>query len=147
VTRNSELFVDEEEVKDLRAALRGELPHRQFGDEVRLEVAENCSPQISDFLLAQFNLEQDDLYRVDGPVNLVRLINVPDWVARPELKFPVFRAALPAPLERKAEVLERDMLAAVREGDILLYHPFQSFQPVIGFLEQAARDPTWWRSR
>jgi polyphosphate kinase len=142
VTRNSELFVDEEEVKDLRAALRGELPHRQFGDEVRLEVAENCSPQISDFLLAQFNLGQDDLYRVDGPVNLVRLINVPDWVARPELKFPVFRPALPAPLERKAEVLERDMLGAVREGDILLYHPFQSFQPVIAFLEQAARDPS-----
>ena len=67
VTRNSELFVDEEEVKDLRAALRGELPHRQFGDEVRLEVADNCPPQITDFLLAQFNLGQDDLYRVDGP--------------------------------------------------------------------------------
>src|SRR5262245_565065 len=110
VTRNSELFVDEEEVKDLRAALRGELPHRQFGDEVRLEVAENCSPQISDFLLAQFNLGQDDLYRVDGPVNLVRLINVPDWVGRPDLKFPTFRPGLPAQLERKAE-LNSDMLA------------------------------------
>ena len=91
VTRNSELFVDEEEVKDLRAALRGELPHRQFGDEVRLEVAENCPPQIADFLLAQFNLGEEDLYRVDGPVNLVRLINVPDWVDRPDLKFPAFR--------------------------------------------------------
>src|SRR4029077_9195391 len=77
VTRNSELFVDEEEVKDLRSALRGELPHRQFGDEVRLEISENCAPQIADFLLAQFNLGGEDLYRVDGPVNLVRLINVP----------------------------------------------------------------------
>src|SRR5262249_46115931 len=141
VTRNSELFVDEEEVKDLRAALRGELPHRQFGDEVRLEVAENCSQQISDFLLAQFNLGQDDLYRVAGPVNLVRLINVPDGVARPDLKFPAFRPGLPAQIERKAEMLNADILSAVREGDILLYHPFQSFQPVIAFLEQAARDP------
>jgi len=136
VTRNSELFVDEEEVKDLRTALRGELPHRQFGDEVRLEVAENCSPQIADFLLAQFSLGQEDLYRVDGPVNLVRLMNVPDGVARPDLKYPVFRPGLPARLEGQT-----DMFAAIREGDILLYHPFQSFQPVIAFLEQAARDP------
>ena len=136
VTRNSELFVDEEEVKDLRTALRGELPHRQFGDEVRLEIADNCSPQIADFLLAQFSLGQEDLYRVDGPVNLVRLMNVPDGVARPDLKYPVFRPGLPARLEGHT-----DMFAAIREGDILLYHPFQSFQPVIAFLEQAARDP------
>ena len=136
VTRNSELFVDEEEVKNLRTALRGELPHRQFGDEVRLEVAENCSPQISDYLLAQFNLGQDDFYRVDGPVNLVRLMNVPDWVNRPDLKFPAFRPGLPVQLERPG-----DMFGAIREGDILLHHPFQSFQPVIAFLEQAARDP------
>ena len=136
VTRNSELFVDEEEVEDLRAALRGELPHRQFGDEVRLEVAENCTPQLSDFLLAQFNLGQDDLYRVDGPVNLVRLMNVPDWVERPGLKFPRFRPALPPQLES-----QDDLFSAIREGDILLYHPFQSFQPVIAMIEQAARDP------
>ena len=136
VTRNSELFVDEEEVKDLRTALRGELPHRQFGDEVRLEVAESCSPQITDYLLAQFNLSQEDLYRVGGPVNLVRLMNVPDGVNRPDLKFPVFRAGLPAQLHRPG-----DLFGAIREGDILLHHPFQSFQPVIAFLEQAARDP------
>jgi len=136
VTRNSELFVDEEEVKDLRTALRGELPHRQFGDEVRLEVADNCPQQISDYLLAQFNLGPDDLYRVDGPVNLVRLINVPDQVERPDLKFPAFRPGLPVQLQRPG-----DMFGAMREGDILLYHPFQSFQPVIAFLEQAARDP------
>jgi len=136
VTRNSELFVDEEEVKDLRTALRGELPHRQFGDEVRLEVAENCSQRILDYLLAQFNLDEDDLYRVDGPVNLVRLMNVPDWVERSDLKFPGFRPGLPAQLHQPG-----DMFSAIREGDILLYHPFQSFQPVIAFLEQAARDP------
>jgi polyphosphate kinase len=136
VTRNSELFVDEEEVKDLRTALRGELPHRQFGDEVRLEVAANCPQQISDFLLAQFNLGPDDIYRVDGPVNLVRLMNVPDWVERPEVKFPRFIPGLPEELEPSS-----DMFSAIRDGDILLYHPFQSFRPVIAFLEQAARDP------
>ena len=136
VTRNSELFVDEEEVKDLRAALRGELPHRQFGDEVRLEVAENCSPQISDYLLAQFTLGQEDLYRVDGPVNLARLINVPDQVEQLPLKFPVYRPGFPAQCDPPG-----DMFGAIREGDILLHHPYQSFQPVIAFLEQAARDP------
>jgi polyphosphate kinase len=136
VTRNSELFVDEEEVVDLRTALRGELPHRQFGDEVRLEVAENCPAQITDYLLAQFNLGEEDLYRVEGPVNLVRLMNVPDWVERPDLKFPGFRPGLPSQLSRSG-----DMFSAIREGDILLHHPFQSFQPVIAFLEQAARDP------
>ena len=136
VTRNSELFVDEEEIKDLRTALRGELSHRQFGDEVRLEVAENCSQHITDFLLAQFSLGQDDFYRVDGPVNLARLINVPDWVERSALKFPVCRPGFPAQFERPG-----DMFGAIREGDILLHHPFQSFQPVIAFLEQAARDP------
>jgi len=136
VTRNSELFVDEEEVTDLRTALRGELPHRQFGDEVRLEVAENCPQQISDYLLAQFKLGPEDLYRVDGPVNLVRLISVPDGVERPDLKFPTFRPGLPAQLNRPG-----DMFSAIRDGDILLHHPYQSFQPVIVFLEQAARDP------
>jgi polyphosphate kinase len=136
VTRNSELFVDEEEIKDLRTALRGELPHRQYGDEVRLEVAENCPQQVSDYLLGQFKLGQEDLYRVNGPVNLVRLISVLDGVERPHLKFPTFRSGLPAQLSGGG-----DMFSAIREGDILLHHPYQSFQPVIAFLEQAARDP------
>jgi polyphosphate kinase len=86
---------------------------------VRLEVADNCSVQITDFLLAQFNLGQDDLYRVDGPVNLVRLMNVPDWVERPDLKFPGFFPR-PAPALDARE----DMFSAMREGDILLHHPF-----------------------
>jgi polyphosphate kinase len=136
LTRNSDLFVDEEEVKDLRAALRGELPYRQFGDEVRLEITANCSPQIGDYLQAQFKLDADDIYRVDGPVNLVRLMSVPDSVDRPDLKFPVFKAGVPARVEHAARMID-----AIREGDILLYHPFQSFQPVITFLQEAARDP------
>jgi polyphosphate kinase len=135
LTRNSELFVDDEEVKDLRAALRGGLPQRQFGDEVRLEVADNCPAHIVEFLLNQFSLTEQDLYRVEGPVNLVRLMNVPDWVDRPDLKFPVFVPGVP-PLR------SADMFEALRAGDILLHHPFQSFSPVVAFLQQAARDPS-----
>ncbi len=136
VTRNSDLFVDEEEVKDLRAALRGELPHRQFGDEVRLEISANCPQQICDFLMGQCKLDPEDVYRVDGPVNLVRLMSVPDRVHRPDLKYPVFEAGLPDNINQAG-----GMLQAIQAGDLLLYHPFQSFQPVISFLEEAARDP------
>ena len=137
LTRNSELFVDEEEVKDLRTALRGELPHRQFGDEVRLEVAQSCPRQILDYLLAHFGLDETDLYRVDGPVNLVRLINVPDRVDRPDLKFPTFSPGLPRELAEAEK-----MFSAINAADILLHHPYQTFQPVVRFLEEAARDPS-----
>jgi polyphosphate kinase len=136
VTRNSDLFVDEEEVKNLRIALQGELPQRHFGDAVRLEVADNCSEAMADFLLQQFGLGRDDLYRVHGLVNMVRLIQVPDWVDRPDLKFRPFRPGVPKALEK-----ERDIFAAVRKADILLHHPFQSFGTVIDLLQQAADDP------
>ena len=136
VTRNSDLFVDEEEVKNLRIALQGELPQRHFGDAVRLEVADLCPPVISDFLLQQFNLTHDDLYRVNGPVNLVRLMQIPDLVERPDLKFKPFVPGVPAVLSRHPSVFE-----AMRAGDILLHHPYQSFKPVISFIQQAAADP------
>ncbi|MBT9589498.1 MAG: polyphosphate kinase 1 [Thiobacillus sp.] len=136
VTRNSDLFVDDEETKNLRQALQGELPQRNFGAAVRLEVADNCSPSMAAFLLEQFNLGTDDLYQEQGPVNLVRLMQVPDWVDRPELKFPPFIPALP---ERLAQ--QDDIFAHIRKNDILLHHPFESFQPVIDFIEQAAADP------
>jgi polyphosphate kinase len=135
-TRNSDLFVDEEETRNLRQALQGELPHRHFGNAVRLEVADNCSDAMADFLLKHFDLTRDDLYQVNGPVNLVRLFNVPDWVERPDLKFPPFIPGLPAALEKQPDVFR-----AMRRGDILLHHPFQSFQPVIDFIRQAASDP------
>jgi polyphosphate kinase len=136
VTRNSDLFVDEEETKNLREALQGELPQRNFGAVVRLEVADNCSPSMAAFLLEQFELDADALYQEHGPVNLVRLMQVPDWIDRPDLKFPPFVPALPARLEQ-----EGDIFAQIRKGDILLHHPFESFQPVIDFIEQAAADP------
>ncbi|AAZ97038.1 polyphosphate kinase [Thiobacillus denitrificans ATCC 25259] len=136
VTRNSDLFVDEEENKNLRQSLQGELPQRHFGAAVRLEVADNCSPEMAAFLLAQFELDADDLYQERGPVNLVRLMQVPDWVERPDLKFTPFVPALPARLAK-----QDDIFAHIRKNDILLHHPFESFQPVIDFIEQAAADP------
>jgi polyphosphate kinase len=137
VTRNSDLFVDEEEIKDLRTALQGELGQRHFGNAVRLEVADSCSKAMGDFLLEQFRLGPEDLYQVNGPVNLARLINIPDRVDRPDLKYTPFVPGLPAPLSKKAT----DMFDVIRRGDVLLHHPYQSFQPVIDFIEQAAADP------
>ncbi len=135
-TRNSDLFVDEEEVTNLRTKLQGELPHRHFGDAVRLEVAENCSPAMTEFLLAQFGLGEEDLYRVEGPVNLVRLMQVPDWVDRPALKFSSFTPGLPKAVGKGSNIFE-----SIRRSDILLHHPYQSFAPVIELLNQAAIDP------
>ncbi len=136
VTRNSDLFVDEEEVKDLRLALQGELTERQFGDEVRLEIADSCPEEMSAFLLKQFDLTKDDLYQVHGPVNLVRLMQIPDRVDRPDLKFVNYRPSLPRELNKTPDIFK-----AISKGDILLHHPFQSFNPVVEFLQQAAIDP------
>jgi len=136
VTRNSDLFVDEEEVKNLRTTLQGELPQRHFGDGVRLEVADNCSETTADFLLQQFGLGRQDFYRVPGIVNLVRLMAVPDQVDRPDLKFPPLHPGLPKALTGRYDVFE-----VVRKGDLLLHHPYQSFAPVVEFLRQAVDDP------
>ena len=136
VTRNSDLFIDEEEAKDLRAEIREELPQRHFGDAVRLEVADNCSDAMAAFLLAQFGLDPTDLYRVNGPVNLVRLMRIPDLVQRNDLKFRPFQPGIPKALQKT-----RAIFSALRAGDILLHHPYQSFTPVIELLDQAASDP------
>jgi len=138
VTRNSNLFVDEEEVKNLRLSLQGELPQRHFGDAVRLEIADNCSPQIEALLLKEFNLSAEDIYRVHGPVNLVRLMEVPSMVARDDLKFPAFVPSVPSVLQKKGS----DMFKVIRKGDVLLHHPYQSFKPVIDFIQQASNDPS-----
>ena len=137
VTRNSNLFVDDEEVKNLRTSLQGELPQRHFGNAVRLEVTDNCAPQVAEYLLQQFELGPDDLYRVDGPVNLVRMMGIPGRVARDDLKFPEFVPGVPAVLQKKGA----DIFKVIRKGDVLLHHPFQSFKPVIDFINQASIDP------
>ena len=136
VTRNSDLFLDKEEIKDLRAALQGGLPHRHYGDSVRLEIANGCPHEMEQFLLRQLELTDANLYRVDGPVNLVRLMQVPDMIDMPQLKYRPFQASVPKALEKTP-----DVFAAIRNGEILLHHPFQSFAPVIDFLDQAASDP------
>ena len=136
VTRNSDLFVEEEEVKDLRKALQGELPQRHFGDAVRLEVADNMSEAMTRFLLTQFGLAGDDLYAVAGPVNLVRLMSIPEQVNRPDLEFEPFTPGLPKSLSKG-----RDLFSVIRKSDQLLHRPFQSFTPVIEFIREAARDP------
>ncbi|MDE2089127.1 MAG: polyphosphate kinase 1, partial [Gammaproteobacteria bacterium] len=136
VTRNSDLFIDEEEVDDLLGALRGELPARHYGDAVRLEVADNCTPEMADFLLRQFKLDAGDRYQVNGPVNLNRLLAIHDLAERPDLKFPPFVPRLPAALAHGA-----DLFAVIRRGDVVLHHPYESFAPVVDFVRQAAADP------
>jgi polyphosphate kinase len=136
VTRNSELFVDDEEVDDLLRALKGELPHRRFGDAVRLEVADNCPDNMSQYLLNQFNLQDKDLYRVNGPVNLGRLKEVYSLINKPSLRFPFFSPGKPSILKTSKNIFE-----TLKRDDILLHHPFESFSPVINFIRQAADDP------
>ena len=135
VTRDSDLWVDEEEVKNLRQALKGELQTRHFGFAVRLEVAENCPPNLADFLLNQFNIAPKFLYRVNGPVNMVRLNELVDYASRPEWRFQPFVPKLSVTLA------DGDLFGAIAQKDILLHHPFQSFQPVIDFIRTAAHDP------
>jgi polyphosphate kinase len=136
VTRNSELLVDSEEVEDLRSALQGELTARRYGDEVRLEVSAACPETTSRFLLEQFDLGEADLYRLDGPLNLGRLIVLPDLVDRPDLKYPAFSPSLPPRLTPGG-----DLFAEIAKNDVLLHHPFHSFTVVLDLLRQAAADP------
>ncbi|MFN4328568.1 MAG: polyphosphate kinase 1 [Limnobacter sp.] len=136
VTRNSDLYVDEEEITNLRVALQGELSQRHFGDAVRLEVSDQCSEVMIARLLKEFGLGEDALYRVNGPVNLVRLMQLPDWVERPDLKFKPFVPGLPEVFRK-----EQNLFKAIQKGDVLLHHPYQSFNPVLDFLKQAAADP------
>jgi polyphosphate kinase len=136
VTRNSDLLVEEEEAEDLLVALEGELSQRQWGEAVRLEVADNCPEQMWQYLMEVMSLKPADVYQVNGPVNLNRLLAIPDLVDRPDLKYPPFTPRLPKPLQSGT-----DFFAAIRERDQLLHHPFDSFAPVIEFLRQAARDP------
>lgn len=136
VTRNSDLFVDDEEVDDLLRALQGELHQRRFGDAVRLEVASDCPAEMISLLMHEFNLLEQDIYNCNGPVNLTRLMAVPDMIERPDLKFPPFTPGRLLRLTRNS-----DMFGVIRRGDVLLHHPFQSFAPIPEFLFQAARDP------
>ena len=135
VTRNSDMFVDEEEIDDLLRAVEGELFSRHYGDAVRLEVAHNCPDDIVSFLQNRFQITEDDIYKVAGPVNLNRVSAIADLVDRPDLKFPGFTTSIPKKLTKSANVFE-----TIKKGDILLHHPFESFVPVIEFIRSAAED-------
>jgi polyphosphate kinase len=135
ITRNSELFVDEEEVDDLLRAVEGELASRRYGAVVRLELAKDCPDEMRDYLKKTIHLNDEDLYRANGPVNLNRLSALADLVDRPDLKYPSFTPSLPAVLQTATNLFD-----VIASEDVLLHHPFQSFLPVIDFLRQAASD-------
>ncbi len=136
VTRNSDLWIDEEEVQDFLLALKGELTRRNFAQAVRLEVSDTISEEMTSFLLRQFELSEEDLYRVNGPVNLHRLEALYGLVDRPALKYTSFVPGVPKKLGTGS-----DIFSVIRSGDILLHHPYQSFSPVVDLIRQAAVDP------
>ena len=135
VTRNSDLYLDEEETVNLLKAIELELRKRNRGNAVRLEVQEDCPPHIAEQLLQTFSLTDDDLYRVDGPINFPRLMPVISEVDRPDLKFRPFVPAILSPGDHE------DIFAQIRRKPILIHHPYESFQTVLDFIEQAAEDP------
>ncbi|MDO9358094.1 MAG: polyphosphate kinase 1, partial [Polaromonas sp.] len=136
VTRHSDLAVDEDDVKNLRTALRLGLEQRHYGQAVRLEVSAGCSKHLSDFLLGQFNLPAASLYRVHGPVNLVRLTQLVDLVNEPSLLFPPYRGSYPTQLVPGESFFER-----LKRGDVSIHQPFESFDGVLDFLREAVNDP------
>jgi len=136
VTRHSDLAVDEDDVKNLRTALRQGLEQRHYGQAVRLEVSAGCSEYLANFLLKQFNLPAPSLYRVHGPVNLVRLTQLVDLVNDPKLLFPSYRPCYPTQLQPGQSFFER-----LKEGDVSIHQPFESFDGVLAFLREAVNDP------
>ena len=137
VTRDSDLDVDEDDVTNLRQALRSELTTRHYGREIRLEVVNTCPPELAQFLLNQFDLPPAALYRVNGPVNLVRMNTLIDLAVAPKLRFPPHEPTWPAAqLPRSRRVMD-----CMAERDILLHQPFESFDPVVKFLREAVEDP------
>ncbi|MDX1916333.1 MAG: polyphosphate kinase 1 [Methylophilus sp.] len=135
VTRNSDLALDEDDVSNLRIALREELAHRQYGHSVRLEVTQECHEELAHFLLEQFNLPERALYRVNGPVNLGRLIQLPDMASGTHLKFTNYLPQWPKSLQQNRSILEQ-----IKHKDILIHQPFESFDAVIQMLEEAVKD-------
>jgi polyphosphate kinase len=137
VTRDSDLEVDQDETLNLRQALRTGLTTRQYGQAIRLEVVSSCPPELAALLLQQFALPEPALYRVNGPVNLVRLNELIDLAEAPALRFAPFQPGWP----ESDLPFGTPVFARLRRGDLLLHHPFQSFEPVVEFLRQAVEDP------
>lgn len=136
LTRNSDIFLDEEEAEDLLRAVQGELAYRQYGDEVRLEITDTCPAELEHFLLERCEIKERDLYRINGPVNLNRYSDVFDLVKDAQHYFKPFVQAMPKLPKRTNSYFE-----VLQKQDILLHHPFDSFQGVVDFLREAAADP------
>ncbi len=136
VTRNSELYIDEEEAANMLNAVERELHNRRRGEAVRLEIAPGCPAEIRQALLGTLNLTEDDLYEVDGPMNPTRLMMLYDGDHSPELRDSPFLAPVTGFLRDQP-----DLFAAIRERDVLLHHPYDNFSSVIDFLQRAAEDP------
>lgn len=136
VTRHSDLALDEDDMSDLPSALRHELAQRPYSEAVRLEVSQSCSNALSDFLLKQFRLPAEALYRVSGPVNLGRLIQLFNLAKGDQLKFNVFQPRWPKQLQAKQSFFQQ-----LKQGDVLIHRPYENFDAVIQFLEEAVNDP------
>jgi polyphosphate kinase len=136
VTRHSDLAVDEDDVGNLRTALRQGLQHRHYGQAVRLEVSSDCALRLAEFLRKEFQLPESSVFRVNGPVNLVRLMQLIDLAQAPALLFPPYKASFPQQLPAHGSILAR-----LREGDELIHQPFESFDGVLAFLREAVSDP------
>ncbi|MDW3095872.1 MAG: polyphosphate kinase 1 [Gammaproteobacteria bacterium] len=135
VTRNSDLYVDDE-IDDLPLALEGELASRRYGAAARLETYKNTPDHLIEYLLQKFDLDEIDLYKVNGPVNLNRLLNTYDLIDRPDLKYDSFKPLLPDPITS-----DSNLFKVISQQDVLMHHPYQSFTPVLNFIHQAAIDP------
>ena len=136
VTRHSDLAVDEDEIANLRTALRQGLQHRHYGQAVRLEVSSNCAPRLAEFLRKEFRLPEASVFRVNGPVNLVRMMQLIDLVPAPDLLFPPFKASFPVQLPQHGSIFNR-----LKTGDVVIHQPFESFDGVLSFLREAVMDP------
>jgi polyphosphate kinase len=136
VTRDAELDVDEGDVENLAMALREELLERRFAEAVRLEITDICPKTTAQFLANEFKLSDSEIYRVNGPVNLNRVMAVYDQIDRPDLKFPTFLPKTPTSIASATTIFD-----AIDKGDLLLHHPFESFNPVQELVRQASLDP------
>jgi polyphosphate kinase len=139
VTRHTDMAIDEDDVKNLRMALRQGLQHRHYGQATRIEVSASCSPELSALLLKQFDLPEIALYRVPGPVNLVRFAQLADLVKKPSLHFSPYTPSYPASLQQQVRGLS--IFDRLKQGDAMLHQPFESFDGVIDFLREAVYDP------
>jgi polyphosphate kinase len=136
VTRHSDLAVDEDEIANLRMALRQGLQHRNYGQAIRLEVSATCAPRLTEFLRKEFQLPEASVFKANGPVNLVRLMQLIDLINDPELLFPPYKASFPAQVPQHGSVFAR-----LKEGDVAIHQPFESFDGVLAFLREAVMDP------